>query len=419
MPTLTFTPAQWTLIDMASQYGLDKELYEERLQFGREVLEELQGINYSDLSEVEAYFKPYIDGADAPEMFAKAMIAVIDILDGRPSGHMIGMDMSNSGPSLLSIACRCETGMRNVGAINTGSVPDLYSRVFENMESEKKITRTQVKKATVPYVYGSDVMPVNVFAEEAPMFEEAYRNAVPWAAWCRQTLINTWNSNALAHTWELVDGFVAHNLVMDKKDSVGSFKGVKFTYRHTVNVAKKAGKGGTKANAANVTHSLDAYLVREVGHRCNYNPRTLRLAVQAIQEVISGKPQIGTDLQLKRLQDLSLRHEMVSLEVVNHIESGMLSDIDFDYLVEVMDLCLDTLKYEPFQTRWIHDESACSPNHIERMRKHLNQVLADIYKGSWLFNVIEDLSGISYHKYREPFKQETYNAILENDYAFG
>lgn len=90
-----FTPAQWSLIDLANQYGLDKKDFEERLQFGRDLLPTIR--ECKGILDLDTQFRSYIDEADEPELFTASLLNVWDICRGVPTGHYIELDAAASG----------------------------------------------------------------------------------------------------------------------------------------------------------------------------------------------------------------------------------------------------------------------------------------------------------------------------------
>lgn len=90
-----FTPAQWSLIDLANQFGLDKKPFEERLQWGREQLTKIR--KCAGMLDLSNHFDDTIKKADEPELFTAALLNVWDIVNGRPSGHFIELDAAASG----------------------------------------------------------------------------------------------------------------------------------------------------------------------------------------------------------------------------------------------------------------------------------------------------------------------------------
>ena len=416
-----YTPAQWMLIDLASQYGLDKKHFDVRLDWGKSLLPRLDGCS-QDPEEIALFFQDYIDEADEPEMFCASLLAIKDVMLGKPTGYTVGLDAASSGPQLLSVLCRCLTGMMNTGAIDSGLVPDLYSLIRDNLGFEAE--RKQVKKATVPYVYGSKREPMNVFGEELyQKFIDAYAAVVPWAEWAKNTLINCWNSLAHYHEWETPDGGVAHVKVIRKDDTKGYFQGRQYTYEYKEVGEKAKGEEGTRSLGANVTHSYDGYILRELHRRCNYDPRRIRYARDIIKEYLTGSCEVHANRDMNRkkklfhLQKISKRFNTISVRAANYIDSFTIQGADKEYLKGLYQRLNQMLEYAPFEVRTIHDEFACCPNHVQRMKYYYNVLLAEAYQSTWLFDVIQDLSGISYHEHQPEIEQDIVEAILDNNYA--
>lgn len=416
-----YTPAQWLLIDLASQYGLDKKLFPERLEFGRSLLPLVEQAG-DDPAEIKLFFQEYIAEADEPEMFCASLLAVSDVLRGRPIGYTVGLDAASSGPQLLSVLCRCLTGMMNTGAIDCGQVPDLYSLIRDNLGF--KAERTQVKKATVPYVYGSKREPLNVFGEDLyPKFIKAYATVVPWAEWAKNTLINCWNSFAEYHEWDTPDGGVAHVKVIRGNETKGYFQGRQYTYTFKEIGAKEVGDEGTRSLGANVTHSYDGYILRELHRRCNYNKRKVLKTIRLIENYLNGTVEIVADRNIERkqtafrLQALSKRFNTTSVRILDFLDSYTIQGMNTDYLDKVLYRLKAMLQHEPFEVRTIHDEFAACPNHVQQMKLVYNILLGEAYESTWLFDVIEDLSGISYHKDQPEVDPSVLEAILDNNYA--
>lgn len=418
----TYTPAQWLLIDLATQYGKDKDVYKDRLSFGREILETFQQCDFTDMAAIKEQMQPYIDSADEPEMFCKSLIALSDVLRGKATGHLIGLDACNSGPQLLSVLCRCETGMKNTGAMpdldSKGEPvrPDTYTAIYEAMETDIEVTRTQVKKVTVPYAYGADDAPNTVFGSEADKYLDAYKKALPWAYIIRQYALALWNPRADNHTWVMPDGFVAYNPVMDLDTYNSSYKGVGYTFLKSVQKPKKKGKG-VKSLPANITHSYDAYVVREMQRRMNHDPQQLKDASLVIEMALLGDKGVASSIGLKRLELLYKKFGTISLEAVEYIEAGLLASADKDYLVQLNKLINHVLDKGCGYLRTIHDQFDCSPNNVQIMRETYNELLVEAAESDWLFETIITLGGKDLRDIRGELTPEMRNAILTNDYA--
>ena len=411
--SVDYTPAQWVLIDAASQFGLDKKTFDDRLLFGRTLVERMETIELTT-TNIKEEFKDLIETADEPEMFAKALLTINDILEGRENGHLIGLDAASSGPQLLSVLGGCVIGMSNTGVLGD-NVPDLYTTIYNEMDNDK-LVRAQVKKACVPYVYGSDHAPEAIFGDDAEEFTNGYSAAVPFAAVARDLMINCWNKDALFHEFPLPDAHIAHIEVRVKSEVNGKLLGKSYTYITEINAPKSRGKG-TKSLAANITHGWDAFMVREKGGRANYNYDRVMNSLILLDDANGVVPQVGTNLMLKRLELLSKKFNFVSVEGLQHVECGMLADIDPAYLKALSELAMSMLHKDAYPIRTIHDEFAAHANNLSHMKNLYNVLLVESYASSWLFDTIESLCGMSFHHLKPAFNQDVSDAIGRAKYA--
>lgn len=410
-----FTGNQWLLIDLASMFGnkLDKQLFPVRLDWGRNLLPVIKAS--ADIKSLTVNLSHWINTADEPEMFCACAIAIFDSINNKPSGYMVGLDAASSGPQLLSLLTRCEVGMRNTGAIGN-IVPDLYSTILANIEGFVA-SRKEVKDATVPHIYGSVKAPLKVFgADHYPMFQKSCLKTMPRAEWAKMKLLDAWNEEALVHEWVCPDGATAHIRVIDTEDTVGKFGKFSYTYRHDINRPKKQGKKGTLNLAANVTHSYDGYVLRELHRRCNYDQAKVMKAIAAIEHHLE-KGSNFCNLKLRRLSQLAMRYDAVSIVALDHIRKFEMADIPTDYLIRLREQLLSLQEYTPFHLRTIHDEFACAPNNCTRMKYIFSTILVEAYKSTWLMDVIEDLTGERYHHYLPAIDPTVVTAIQRNTYS--
>ena len=77
-----FNPMQYLAIDISNQMGKDKLNFEDRIQWVKD------NINY---------LEDYQDQAEEPILYYKAVNALRDAQAGKPIGHTVALDASNSG----------------------------------------------------------------------------------------------------------------------------------------------------------------------------------------------------------------------------------------------------------------------------------------------------------------------------------
>ena len=122
-----FKPVEWIAIDIASKYGMDKETFEKRLEFGNSLKEELKS------TSLEQVVKKYVEEADEPDMFVRALLSMNDVLTTKYTNIPIGIDVSSSGPQIDCTGIRDLDGMVTTGAISE-KVPNLYKEIQDEMQ---------------------------------------------------------------------------------------------------------------------------------------------------------------------------------------------------------------------------------------------------------------------------------------------
>lgn len=389
----TFNSFEYLLIDVANNFGLDKELYETRIKWAKDHLDTLE---------------EYAHQADSPNMYWKSVDAVRCAQQGIPTGHLVGFDSAASGIQLLSIMARCSTGMLSTGVINhinTNGAPDIYKKCTVVMNSNNYL-RKDIKNALMTYFYGSELQPKLLFGEgdDLDAFYRAAKVVAPEAYDMRNIFINIYQAGALAHTWTMPDHGVVYKRVWVKKE----FKvqepllGSSFTFHTNIN----AGKDKGVSLAADITHSCDAYLVREINRRCNFDRNQLVKVLGLLKEVeeIKGSPLVVTD-----------RTTMLSLVEVDLITEDTLGEYSFNQLAQLKEQIETSLKFGSFEVVTIHDEFKCHANHMNKLRKHYNIILWEMYHGNLMSDIVEEISG---HRLNMlPFEQNVANTILDNNYA--
>lgn len=79
---INYSGWQWLLIDAANQYGLDKLLFEGRIDWAEHNLGCLEG---------------FTDTAETKPLYIKAVMAIRKAQQGIPTGHMVAVDGVCSG----------------------------------------------------------------------------------------------------------------------------------------------------------------------------------------------------------------------------------------------------------------------------------------------------------------------------------
>ena len=77
-----YLPLDYLCIDIANHFGLDKLLFEDRIQWVKD--------NYAQLEELA-------DKADVKPLYMKAVHELRNVVAGKPTGHIVQLDATCSG----------------------------------------------------------------------------------------------------------------------------------------------------------------------------------------------------------------------------------------------------------------------------------------------------------------------------------
>lgn len=243
-----YSAFDWLCVDIANQNGLDKKLFEERVRWVKDNVNRLMVIN------TEKKERP---------LYVKAVMALHSAMKGIPTGHMVGLDATCSGMSIMSVLVKCYLGCLATNLIDPNTRNDAYTMVTRaacellgNQGAE--VSRGDAKQATMTALYGSQATPREIFGEDTPELDAFYgglTKIAPGAVELLGDLRNAWQPYALEHRWVLPDNHHAIVPVMQKVEGarveVDELDHATFSYDYYVNE-------GTKKDlklVANVTHS--------------------------------------------------------------------------------------------------------------------------------------------------------------------
>lgn len=361
-----YSPLDYIKIDIANQFGKDKLSFPQRIAWVNSI---------KDLRSKTAQ-------AEKPAQYLAAVYALEDALAGKPSGHLVGLDACSSGIAILGILIGCHETSRNTGIIGNKRM-DMYSECTKAMNqimgTSNEVARGEVKTAQMTHFYGSKAEPKRVFGdetEELMAFYQAQELVAPGACIMMRELLDSWQPYALEHTHTLPDGYVSKVPVLQKfksKIEIDELDHASLTYIYEDNVGMEKGL----AVAANMTHAVDGFLVRETARRCDYNEERLLEVRDFLKETVG----IMKGLPMKELHPMEITarsHGFLSLRAVEFISEANVLDFTDDFRSELLDLIDEVLDYPSFPILTIHDEFKCHPNHMTQMRKVYRKILAEL-----------------------------------------
>ena len=396
-----FTARQYLQMDIAANHSQDKADWSDRLAWFQ--------ANCTTLRD-------QVKTAKEPALYFAGILAWEACQKGEPSGYPVSLDATASGLQLLA----CLTGDRSAAqlcnVVPTGSRKDAYTVVYNEMTTRlgetSKISREQAKDAVMTSLYGSTAVPKEVFGEGLLLqtFYNTMGDVAP-AVWeLNEAFLQLWDPTALSHDWVMPDGFQVVCKTMTMVKEVVHFLNEPFDTFTKVNAPVEGGR----ALGANVTHSVDGMVVREMQRRCNYDPKVIagiRKNLEANNWAMSWKTTTEDAKMVTKLWDLYKQSGYLSARILNHLTYETLGMVPKAEIEEL----LNSLPEKPFDIMTIHDCFRSLPNYCNDLREQYNRQLMLVAQSNMLGFILSQLTGrnISIGKLDPTLHKD----IMQADYA--
>lgn len=385
-----FSGIEYIAIDVANSFGHDKMEFEDRIKWVKDNIDNLEALE---------------SGADkkALPLYRKAVMALRKAIKGEATGHLVGLDATCSGMQIMSAMTGCIAGATATGLVNPNKRADAYTIVTETMNQQAgilvKVPRSDAKNAVMTSLYGSKAEPKKIFGEDTPelnAFYTAMGIVCPGAWTLLEDLLNSWRPWALEHSWKLPDGYDARVKVMqklEKRIEVDELAHSTFTYEFYINEGSKTGL----SNVANVVHSVDAYVLRTMERRCNYDmdevTNASAILVSEMSDRMSGKRSQVTEQTLNYYVDQYNRSTLADIVILPHLTEGNVGALEDAHIAKLLDIITQMLRHKPFKLVTIHDAFHSHPNYCNFVRSHYREILADIADSNLLDDLLSQVYG--------------------------
>lgn len=210
---------------------------------------------------------------DEPILGAKAIRAYMDTKQGYTTGYVMSLDATASGLQVMAALSGCRDTAKACNMVDTGNREDVYQMVADKMNSllgvNDNVTRNDVKKPLMTTFYNSLANPRESFNKrQLEAFYETLDGLLPGAMAVMETINNFWDYDADVHSWELPDGHIARVPVTEMDDcriEIDELDHRTFTYRYE----KQKASTNHRSLVANIVHSVDGYVAREMVRRAH------------------------------------------------------------------------------------------------------------------------------------------------------
>ena len=339
MTLQTFTGREYLKIDIAGNYGMDKEDWNDRITW---------------FDKNESNLHALIPKSEEPALFYAGILAWEDSQAGKPSGYPISLDATCSGIQILSCLAGDRKAAEICNVVDTGKREDAYVSIYQDMVDtigeSAKIDRKQTKEAIMTAFFNSTNVPKRIFGEGELLnvFYETLQESAPGPWEIAETMLNIWDPTALTNDWVLPDNYHVQVKVMGQIHENVQFLNEPFEVTYEINTPIKGGR----SLGANMIHSIDGMVVREMQNRCKHNPYT----IQGLKDLVARK---GGGRSQHRTQDQLVQKIWDHYKHTNFLSSRILAYLDIENCGlgnrQALSDLLDSLPEKPFEVISVHD----------------------------------------------------------------
>ena len=332
------------------------------------------------------------------------------LIEGMPC---IALDSKSSCIQLASIMLRDNVALKKVFTVGNKTHKDCkpYVKIFKKFPQELE---KEIKKACVmQFTYGGNSYCVSHLGADVHEFHKLYKEHLPLVFTFRNACVAGWNDEALAYSWCLPDGFMVNMECTKPISDIPDYCDTRIELeidgkRHhikpfwSINTPLQKGELGTKGIGANLIHSIDAYIMRELVRRCHGQFRI------SLEQISVGELKCSNNA--KSIYDMWVQTKMVSLNILNELKKG--DSIPQEYYDAIKDVML-TLPEHSFYIKPIHDEFCCRVEFRDEMVQVYNCLLVELYNSTYAEYAAKELElNLEYGKANAKVTE----ALFTNDY---
>lgn len=342
-------------------------------------------------------------------------------LENGVSNEFYRIDQHMSGCADQALIMRCAETLKNLG-IALNERKDGYTAIHQKTTKMAEavgiiipnLDRDTIKEIVIPHFYNGEFMAEKLLGEGAEIFYKAYSETFPLPEFFRKELKRVWKKVPVWY-WQLPDGYqVAVPSMSIPEECTVMIDGKLYYYNYATMTGKDAqytsGKRvkGTLALCANITHSIDGYVKREIIRRAFMTKAHAEYVLNVCEDASTS-----TELNdnYKRLVDIARRTGIVSIRFIYLLEEYPVRLPDD--ILEQLHIAIQRLPSRPFEVLAVHDEFAAKVQYINSLRIQANEVFASLYAGC-LPNYINERFGTKLEQGK--FDYDTWVTIRNNNH---
>ena len=306
-------------IAIANHAGMDKLTWDDRYNWAKSA--DLDSISW-----------------DEPILGRKAVRALKDYEEDKPTGYVMSLDATSSGLQVMAALSGCSVTATQVNMVDPNKRVDVYTTIADEMSKHlhKPMPRKIIKQAAMTHFYNSRATPKRLLsAEELKAFYQVIEGFLPGADRVMDAINECWDPEATSHEWVMPDGHHVYVPVVEPINGTYSdeqFGDIPLRWLHQTK------SDNYRSLCPNVIHSVDGYVAREMIRRCNFqlshvhdcfvfNPNYLQHVTKTYREImaeIASSNLLGNIIeQLTGCQQWSKTNDSLGQDILN--SSYMLS----------------------------------------------------------------------------------------------
>lgn len=394
----TFTAKQYLKIDIANNFGLDKANWNDRL-------------DWFDQNESRLLY--LVPKAKTPALFYAGVKAWEAVKRNEPIGYPISLDATASGIQILSVLTGDRSAALLSNVLDAGKRMDAYTGIYEEMlrraDQNIQLTRDTVKDAVMTSCYGSKAQPKKAFGEGPllEIFHQTMKDLCPGIWQFNKAMLAWWDPTATQYSWVLPDNFHVHIKVMSLIQETVQFLGEDHHIYRKENLPMERGR----SLGANLTHSVDGFIVRELTRRCSYDPQQIAEIRVLLRTGRGIRDHSRTNAKMTlKLWTLYQQSGILSARILDYLDYATIHLVDQTKIQEL----IDSLPKKPFRILSVHDCFRVHPNYGNDLRRQYIQLLHEI-AGSNLLQFLLD------QMLRDPVQvtklEDFSKEVLDSNYA--
>lgn len=288
-----YSGVNYLKIDIANNFGKDKLLFEDRISWFDFVIANKITVNSTDEELINIINEL---NADEPELAYAGLLAYKAYLNNEPSGYMISLDATSSGIQIMSALTGDEIGMRICNLSEDNYRYDCYTELYELMtdrwlkktNQKLSISRSDMKKAIMVMMYGGKKTAIKYLNNDEALYDtllDCCKLGISGANRLKDALIATIDKSITSYSWTMLDGFLSevNTYALYREERIVNERKIRVKYKDIGTSISYRG------NAANLIHSIDAMIMRELIGRCYYDEKAVKNVMKRIDTILKMK----------------------------------------------------------------------------------------------------------------------------------